>query len=297
MNTTQLVEAAKSAQLCSDFEGLERAARALATRYRRDGEARGLGDAYAYLGAARVGQNDALGARSAFERSRKWLERTQDSMGVVRALNGLAVTALDIDLDAVAARRHLEAALPIARRAAGKERHWLGIALGNLSEVQRFEGDYGGAIASAREALAIVQEHQDDRRAAWQLMNIAHCRFLLNDRHSAVQSMEAARQYLANDDRDPRMVAWYFDMWFIIAAGLNDWENAARLLGFADTFRAKNKLVRLPLLLPWMAPMIATLERKLPGETRVALNSEAGAFSLYEANELAEQLRLLHRAC
>ena len=296
MNTGQLVEAAKSAQLSSDFRGLEHAARRLATRYRSDGEARGLGDAYAYLGAARIGQGDAPGARSAFERSRKWLERTRDSMGVVRALNGLAVAALDIDLDAVAARRHLEAALPIARRAAGKERHWLGIALGNLSELQRFEGDYVGAIASAREAFSIVQEHQDDRRAAWQLMNIAHCRLLLNDRRSAVQSMEAARKYLSNDDRDPRMVAWYFDMWFIVAAGLNDWENAARLLGFADMFRAKNKLVRLPLLLPWIAPMIARLERKLPGETRVALTSEAGAFSIHEAYELAEHLRLLHRA-
>jgi tetratricopeptide (TPR) repeat protein len=296
VTTSRLVEAAKGAQLCSDFRGLERAARALATRCRREGEARVLGDAYAYLGAARIGHGDAPGARSAFERSRKWLERTRDSMGVVRALNGLAVTALDIDLDAVSARRHLEVALPIARRAVGKELHWLGIALGNLGEVQRLESDYRGAIASAREALAIVQEHRDDRRAAWQLINIAHCRFLLNDRRGALQSMEAAHGYLWTDDRDPRMVACYFDVWFIIAAGVSDWENAARLFGFADAFRAQNKLVRLPLLLPWIAPMVARLECTLPSDTRVALASEAGALSLSEANVLTEHLRTLHRA-
>lgn len=286
MPIAQVTKAAKAAQRRSDFVELERTARELVERCTKAADMQQLGNAYAYLGAARIGQNDAPGARYAFERSREWLEEVDDSMGVVRALNGLAVTAMDIELDVASSRTYLEAALAIAQKSTGKERHWLGILLGNLGEVQRFEGAYEEAIVSAREALVILNKFDDAPRAAWQLVNIAHCRLLLHDVSAAVRSMEMAYNYLSRGATDPRMLAWYFDVWFIIAASERNWEIAARLLGFVNAFRAENKLVRLPLLSPWIAPMISRLNRALPNETAVLLTGEGSAFTLEQANAL-----------
>ncbi|HEY6326353.1 MAG TPA: hypothetical protein VIW73_07580, partial [Candidatus Cybelea sp.] len=78
VTTKQLVEAAKAAQRRSDFETLEHTARRLVTRCTKSGDARGLGNAYAYLGAACVGQSDAPAARLAFERSRESLAAIHD---------------------------------------------------------------------------------------------------------------------------------------------------------------------------------------------------------------------------
>ncbi|HZY99931.1 MAG TPA: tetratricopeptide repeat protein, partial [Candidatus Baltobacteraceae bacterium] len=165
--------AAAEAQRASDYFRLEKIARDLIASSTDAGDFATLGNAYAYLGAALVGFNDGPGARAAFTRSQGYLERIGDEMGVVRALNGLAVAAMDLDLDASTARSYIDVALPVARRAIGGERLWLGVLLGNRSEVERFDGDYRTAIASAREALRILNELHEKARAGWQLTNIA----------------------------------------------------------------------------------------------------------------------------
>ncbi|HZY98740.1 MAG TPA: tetratricopeptide repeat protein, partial [Candidatus Baltobacteraceae bacterium] len=219
----------------------------------------------------------------------EYLERIGDEMGVVRALNGLAVAAIDLDLDASTAQSYIDAALPVARRATGGERLWLGILLGNRSEVERFEGGYRTAIASAREALRILNEQHEKARAGWQLTNIAHCQLLENDGAAAIKSLREAYGYLS-EEPDPRMIGWYFDVWIIVAAGLGYWDIAIRILGFVATFRARNGLVRLPLLLPWTAPVVSRLSRKYSEDAYERLVTEGGELTLEAAEELTRSI-------
>ncbi|MBV8153599.1 MAG: tetratricopeptide repeat protein [Candidatus Eremiobacteraeota bacterium] len=302
MTEEQLIATAKTAQRTSDFPALERTARELIACGDDRGDATAAGNGYAYLGAALIGRNDAPGARAAFERSRESLQTAGDAMGVVRALNGLGVAAMDLELDVAAARRYLDDALALALATAGpdchwgSDRHWLGIVIGNLGEAKRFQGDYRGAIASGHEALTIMKQCADAARAAWQMVNIAHCQLLAGNAPAAVKSLRKAFDYLSQDARDPKICALYLDVWFLVAASLDEWSTAARLLGFVDAFRERHALVRLPLLLPWIGPNVRRLERKLPPRELASLLAEGAALSVAGADELTLRLAAIAAA-
>ena len=138
----ELSAAAREAQRNADVVAVERIARELADVAVQSGEPIVEANALAYLGGALVARNDGRGAREAFERSRAIMEEAGDEAGVVRALSGLGVVALDIELDAAAARAYLDVALAAARRI--DDPRGLGQVLGNLAEVQRYEADYRG---------------------------------------------------------------------------------------------------------------------------------------------------------
>ena len=287
MTLEELRAATREAQLRADFATVERLAHELASRCSALGDSIGQGDAYAYLGGALVARNEGRGARAAYLRARELYESAHDLLGVARALNGLAHIALDIDLNLNEARRFLDESLPIAR--ASGDRRLVGMILGNLCEAQRFEGDYGRAIRSATEALKVLDSIGDAPRAAWQLVNIAHCQFLRRERHEAVSTMRKAYEYLTRASYDARMVAWYFEVWFIIAAGYGQWRTAALILGFVNQLRADKGLVRLQVLLPWLSGPTEELWRQLSGETVAQLFAEGAALSMEEAEALSRR--------
>jgi len=109
---------------------------------------------------------------------------------------------MDLELNLGEARWLIDEALSMARLT-GDER-LLGVVLGNLCEVRRYEGHYRRAIRSAREALAIMEATGDAPRAAWQLVTIAHCQFL--QRAQSCPSIDAAgiRVPRRGDLRRPR---------------------------------------------------------------------------------------------
>jgi len=287
MTLEQLRAAIREAQLHADFPAVERWAHELASRCSALGDAVGQGDAYAYLGGALVARNEGRGARAAYQRARELYESADDLHGVARAINGLAHVAMDIDLNLSEALRFLDESLPIAREFG--EPRLVGVILGNLSEAQRLEGDYVRAIRTAREALEILDVAGDAPRAAWQLINIAHCQFLQKKRSDAVSTMRAAYEYLSGATYDARMVAWYFDVWFIIAAGYGQWRTAALLLGFVNQYRADKSLIRLQLLLPWLSGPTEEMWRRLPGDTGAQLLAEGAALSMEAADALTRK--------
>jgi tetratricopeptide (TPR) repeat protein len=274
----------REAQRVADYATVERLARELAELAAKEENVVAEGHAYAYLGGALVARNDGPAARAAFARAKELYERAGDEAGVARSLNGLAVAALDIDLDVHEARMRLEQALAIAHRL--DDTRQLGQALGNLAEVQRYEANYSGAIRSARQALTIMEGLEDHARAAWQLINIAHCLFLQRDREQAVRTMRSAYEHLRLASHDARVLAWYFDVWFVIAAGFGEWETAVRLIGFGKRVRDDSNLVRLQLLLPWISgPMEALCVHFSAHEIDVLVH-EGGELTLEEADAL-----------
>ncbi len=282
-----LLAAAREAQRVADFAAVEKTARELAAYAATAGDVVTEGHAYAYLGGALVARNDGRAARAAFETSRALMEDARDETGIVRALSGLAVVAMDIDLDLDQARSYLDAALPLARHL--DDSRVLGQVLGNLAEVQRYEAEYSQAIRSAREALAIMEEIQDLPRAAWQLINIAHCHYLERDRKLAIRTMRSAYDHLSRASYDARIVAWYFDVWFVIATGYEQWKTAALLLGFGKHVRDENSLVRLQLLLPWISASTERMASALGYRDIDDLVHEGGLLTMEEADALTRR--------
>jgi tetratricopeptide (TPR) repeat protein len=199
----------------------------------------------------------------------------------------LGTIEVDIHLNSGAARRLYELAEPIIREMNDPMR--LAIALGNLSEIYRLEGDYRRAMATGNESLQLFADIDDPARAAWQLANIALCQSLLRDVAAAFDSMSAAYDLIVRDP-NPRWLAWHFDVWFIIAAKLQRWETAARLLGFVDRLRHEKNVPRLPGLLPWFSLPVESLGRALTDERLHDLMLEGEALSVADAQALGADL-------
>jgi tetratricopeptide (TPR) repeat protein len=195
----------------------------------------------------------------------------------------LGTIEVDINLNASLARQYYEEAAPIIREM--NEPWRLAIALGNLCEIYRLEGDYARATSTASEALELFRTLGDRARASWQLANIALCRLLRRDAAGAIQSMQEAHDELVLDP-NPRWTAWYFDVWFMIAAKLERWELAARLLGFVDRLRDEKNLPRLPGVLPWFSSPIERLNKALSGDRLHELRLEGESLTFDQAQSL-----------
>ena len=169
-----------------------------------------------------------------------------------------------IELDNVGnageARRLYEASAPVVRELGDSLN--LAITLGNLGEICRLEGDYRGAIANAEESLAIFRTLGDTDNTIWQLTSIAHYRFALRQYAAAIETMATAWALLG-EHPNPRWLAWYFDTWFLIAAGLEQLDTAAELLAFTDKYRDEQNQPRLQAMLPWLSTPKERLTREL----------------------------------
>jgi tetratricopeptide (TPR) repeat protein len=284
----ELGETGQAAWDCADFELLERTGRELIARgeAESDGNARALG--YRYLGAARIAYSDEPGAKAALYSALQQFSELGDTVGAANVMMSLATLAIELRMDVSEARGLSEEALSM-QRAAGK-RDRIAVALGNLGEVYRQEGDYRRAIASATEALGIFLEIEDHARAGWQLTNIAHLHVLRRDDEKAFDFLRKAYEELHLGD-NAKWFALYFDVWFMLATRLERWEIAALIQGFLDKYRDEHRVPRLLGLFPWYAPSVERLHEHLPDARYDELNERGAELSLEEAYALTANIR------
>jgi tetratricopeptide (TPR) repeat protein len=288
-NLKRLIAAAAEAQAASDYLTLERLSRELIEAAESGGDRARLAWGYYYLGSACFQRNDGSSAERALRRSLELFEQLGDDYGRARAMCSFGAVVLDVHHDYDQARHWYDGAIPLIRRSG--DRHRLAVALGNLGEICRSEGHTKRALEHASEALEIFKALVDHTEAGWQLADIAHYHAIRRDVAAAVESLRDAYAELCVE-RNPRWIAWYFDIWFIVASQLERWDAAAQLLGFIEHYRDVNKTPRMQALLPWLSQPIEELARRMRNDARLDELRVAGqSLTLEEAQALTEQIR------
>jgi len=284
-----LYDAATAAQTAADYLTLARLARKIIALCEGNGDKLGLAWGQYFAAAAQFQRNDGSGAARSYRQAEELFTELGDRMGMARCMLGLAAVALDINLDVAEARRLYDLAVPIVRESKDKRR--LGIVLGNLGEICRMEGDYDRALRYAEEAVTIFREIGDSAYAGWQYTSMGHYHLLRREYAAAIESMHASYPELLKDPI-PRWFAWYFDVWFIIAAALDRWELAARLLGFVNRYRDDHSTPRLQGTLPWLSRPIERLSEHIAEDRLSELFIEGESLSLEQARALVADVRV-----
>jgi len=275
---------AQAARNASDFLLLERVARELIAVGDRDAGNRARADGYYHLGLALTNQNRTTEATVATRTAIELYGELGDRFAVARTTQNLAIIALEYENDAVTARALFDASLPAIREFGTPTN--LAISLGNLSEICRLEGDYRGALSRAQEALAIFRSLGDASNVTWVLADIAHYQLLLRQTAEAIASMTQAFEPLMESE-NPRWAAWYFDVWFLIAARLGQYDVAATLLGFTDKCRDEENQPRTQAIMPWFSEARERLARELSAERIDELLDKGETLTIESAYALA----------
>jgi tetratricopeptide (TPR) repeat protein len=244
---SDLRDAGARAMDAADYRALRTAGRDLNELGEANGDALIVAWGEYFGGVALIYNNEGGAANRSLRRALNVFRERGERVMAARTMINLAMIESDINLDGSAARRLLEEAAPAIREEGDLKR--LAILFGNLGEICRLEGDYDAALRHARESERLFREAGDSGRLVWQLVDIAHYLSLRREYAAAIESLHAAFAELSREFR-PRWVAWYFDVWVIIAAKLERWETAARLLGFVDRWRSEQNVPRLQLMLP-----------------------------------------------
>jgi tetratricopeptide (TPR) repeat protein len=266
-----LFNAAVAAQEAADYLTLARIARKLIALSETNGDRKGLAWGHYFAGAAHFQRNDGRPAERSYRKALELFKADGDRDGIARSTLGLAAVAVDCDLDGPLARELYEEAIPIVRSLGDRRR--LAIALGNFAEVMRLEGDARGALKNAEEALSIFREIDDAASTGWQLTNIAHFQLLRRDYGSAIESMHEAYAQLSRNT-SVRKLALYFDVWFIILASLQQWDLAAKVLGFTNFYRDRNNAPRMQGIMPWFSRPVERLSENLAADRLTELMVE-----------------------
>jgi tetratricopeptide (TPR) repeat protein len=268
----RLLEEARTARAASNFLLLEKLGRGLIALGERDSRIALRADGYYFLGLALTNLNRTSEAIRATKSALALYDEAGDRLAVARATQNLGTIAIDNENDVSTARQLFDASLPAIRELGAPIN--LAISLGNLSEICRLEGDYKGALSRAQEALSIFRQLGEPANIAWVLSDIAHYHLLLRQTPEAIASMIEAFAPLVQSE-NPRWFAWYFDVWFLIAARLGHLDLAAKLLGFTDKYRDAENQPRSQAMLPWFSEPRERLVREL-GAARVDELYEAG---------------------
>ena len=279
----ELREAATAAQSAADYLKLAEVARRMIELSERDGDARNAAWGRYYSAVALYQRNDGQAAKREYRAARELFETLGDREGVVRSTIGLAVVALDVDVDVSEAHHLYDLTLPIVRDLGDKR--GLGIVLGNLGEIYRLEGSVAKAIRSAEESATLFRELDERALLGWQLGNIAHFRLL---RHDPAGALESVREAYAELQKDPvpRWIAEHFDVCFIIAAALDRWEAAAQIYAFANRYRDDNNAPRYQGILPWFSRPVEKLSQHIETARLHELFDMGESLSVERAHEL-----------
>lgn len=246
---------------------------------------RRMAQAYNFLGTAEVYRGNADAANRYFDEAQTRYAHLDDLSGTVSVLIARAVIYADILLDFAQSASILEDALAISR--ASNLDRLTAFALSNLGETSRLDGDYVRAIAYTQESLAIFERLDDKPHAAAQLINVAHYRALRREYDAAVASLRKAYELLRRQQRFVE-IAHYFEIWFFLAFETGRYEEAAKLLGFLETYRDEHTVPRLPTMMPWFAPRLERLEQRLGYEKMAAMRRQGELLTLWQANALTD---------
>ena len=240
-----------------------------------------------YGGIALIYNNEGGAATRALRRALATFRANALEVAAARTMVNLAMIEADINLNSSEARRLYEEAAPVLREDGDVKR--LAILHGNLGEIYRLEGDYAAALRYGNDSARGFAETSDWGRLVWQLVDIAHYHCLRREYAEAIATMRSAYEPLSKE-WNPRWIAWYFDVWVIIAAKLERWETAAKLLGFVDKLRSEQNVPRLQLLLPWLSGPMERFASVLTQDRLHELFLEGEALTTQTANDLASTI-------
>jgi predicted ATPase/DNA-binding CsgD family transcriptional regulator/class 3 adenylate cyclase len=160
--------------------------------------------------------------------------------------------------------------------------HWLAWTTAQLADVLRISRDEAEAEKRAREALEISERVGSRHLTAW-------CREILG-RLKAAQGEWGEAEALLHEALAPRVECklWLYlprtlDELAAVAAGLESYEESARLLGAVEGGRAKLRLVRWAPDHPRFVALEGNVREALGGEAFEAARAEGAALSLEEA--------------
>lgn len=272
-----MIAAVRAANDAADYALLERRANELLEHSQLARDRAGAAVAYRYLGNARLGFRDVQGAERAYKTALQIFEDIGDTVGAAVSRLALGNLELELRLDLPEARYLVESALPTIR-AFGSAQH-LATALGNLGEIARLEGDYDRSMMYAGEALDIFEDLGDRTRAAVELLNIAHCRMLKRDLHSAVAVLGVAYESLIVD-MNPRWLARYVDLAFMLAVQVGAWEDAALLLGCVEQYSHEKNVPRLLNHMPWFSKAVERLAETVHEDRLAQLRAQGAALTM-----------------
>ena len=91
-------------------------------------------------------------------------------------------------------------------------------------------------------------------------------------------------------DMSPYWIAWYFDLWVIIAAKREHWETVARLLAFVDKLRSEKSVPRSAGILPWMSAPMEYLATSITQERLHELFNEGEELTVEDARGLVAEI-------
>ena len=279
----RLRKSAVSAQEAYDYLTLARIAKEMVELCEGNGDKLGLAWAYYFAGASGYQRNDGANSARAYRRARDLFTEIGNDEGLARSLLGLAAVAIDVNLDVAQARHLYDQALPTVRKMGDKRR--LAIVLGNLGEICRMEGDLTRALAYVDESIGLFAEVGDRASVGWQLANAAQYHLQQRDYAAAIASMRAGYAEVQRDPI-PRWVAWHYDTWFLIAAALEQWEIAARVLGFVNRYRDDHSAPRNQGILPWFSGPVEQISAHFEGDRLHELFAEGEALDVEGAERL-----------
>lgn len=295
MGSTQdrdaLLQRARKIHDKGDFAQLEQLAKELYDLSAAQGDRLGMARAENYLGNCALYAVSGDAAEGHYLAALEHFRAAGDRAGEgIIALN-LGCIAADLQMDTTLARTRWESALLIFRELDDKLR--TGIALANLGELNRLEGDYAKAFAFGKEAFAIFDELGDNVRRAWQLINIAHYRLLRREYADAIDALRDAFETLRTEE-NPEQIANYFETWFILAVEMQRYTSAARLFGFLERYRIENKVPRMPSAMPWFTPRYEKLQKRIfPGDFDV-WRAEGEAMTLDDAEAATHAIMVVN---
>jgi DNA-binding CsgD family transcriptional regulator len=160
--------------------------------------------------------------------------------------------------------------------------HWLAWTTAQLADVLRIGGDEAEAERRAREALEISERMRSRHLTAW-------CKEILG-RLKAARGEWGEAEALLHEALAPRVerklwlyLPYTLDELAAVAAGLESYEESARLLGAVEGGRAKLGLARWAPDEPRFAALETNVRDALGGEAFEAAHAEGGALTLEEA--------------
>ena len=286
-NWPALKEAALRAQRAADWRKLNHVGRAMVLTGESSADDQRLGLGHYYLGLSHFLRGDGSGARKAFLTAQRQALAANDRPLLLLAKLGQAAIAGEIDVDFEALLALSEEALALAREL-GDEKS-TATALGNLAEAYHLGGDTARALRYANEAAAIFLRLERWSSAGAQYATIAHVNVLRFEFARAFEALRTSWTYLSRENVALH-VAWYFQVWFLVAAALRQWEATAQLYGFLTHYRDVNDAPRMQGMLPWLSEPIERQYRELGRERALELAAEGEALTVEQAQALVERL-------
>jgi predicted ATPase/class 3 adenylate cyclase len=225
-------------------------------------------------------------ARACLEESLSIAREMHDEGKVAMVLTPLAWAAR-AQGDLPTARACLQEALALAEKL-GDRREILA-ATNALAQIHRMEGDLRGAETLYRRVIPWARQGGDREATAIGLLNLAIVAIALEAPHDAGAALKEACA-LADDIGSRRVGHGVLEVAAALATSLEQWEQAARLLGGAEAHGSRAGLHRDPADEAFLAPRIAGARARLGAAAFEARVAEGRSLSYDDAMAQARSL-------